>query len=222
MCSWLVNWEYPIWRSTSSLAEETSVGRAENQIPIKETLLSRGADPPKNASVLICATLLFSVPRLRDVRTGNGFCINPRHFSSLDWVRSQRVIMTMRSRSSSTPMVSSSSTSSLKVAWMAIGKSGQISSAAFTSVLELHTSRKLKDGRGARRQYFAIFYMCVPTHATATNLNRFSYQISVDMSQIYIGGHRRKACQLLNCLNCNCQQLWQTPHKRRTLTSIFT
>ena len=51
---------------------------------------------------------------------------------------------------------------------------------------------------------------------------RLFESILVDTSQIYIGGRRRKACQSLNCLHCNCEQLSQTRHKIRTLTWIFT
>ena len=135
-------------RSTSSVAEDRSVDRAENWIPNKESLLSRGMNPPKppkNTSVLTCAhvTLPCSMLRVRDVRTGNGRCIVFRHFLSLDWVSPQRLIPTMRARSSSAPMMSPPA-SFWKFASMKMGKAGQISNAVFTSVLDLHTSCKLR------------------------------------------------------------------------------
>ena len=148
-----------IWRSTSPHAEDRSVGRVEILMPLKESLLSRGTDPPNNTSVLTCATAPCSVLRSKDVRTGNGCCITLRQCASLYWFSLQRLIPTMRSRASSAPTMSRSVLRP-KFASTTIGKAGQISSVAFMSLSDLHTSCKLRWPARPKTRFLHLPHMC--------------------------------------------------------------
>jgi hypothetical protein len=97
------------WRSTRLQADERRVGRIRNQTPVKLNLWRRGADPPKDASVITNA-ISVSVPRERDVRIGNDSCNNATHFLNREHVRLQRVMSATRSRYDfSAPRILSSS-----------------------------------------------------------------------------------------------------------------
>ena len=168
-------------------------------MPSKESLLSRGMDPPKppkNASVLTCAhvTLPCSVLRVRDVRTGNGRCIVFRHFLSLDWVSPQRLIPTMRSWSFSAPVMSPPA-SFWKFASMKMGKAGQISSAVFMSVLDLHTSCKLRWPACPKTSFLHLLHMFTNScHGHVLSFSSFSRRYESNI-------HRRTSSETLSMVN---------------------